>query len=61
MIYVGLNNSIKYLAESGLQLHNYNYSSQYIDAVIHGMKEVRFDGVSVNMHLFERNKQIDYN
>ncbi|XP_053381960.1 gamma-aminobutyric acid type B receptor subunit 1-like [Mercenaria mercenaria] len=43
---IGLNNSIKYLGESGLQLHNYNYSSEYLDAIVKGMREVRYMGVS---------------
>ncbi|XP_053381997.1 gamma-aminobutyric acid type B receptor subunit 2-like [Mercenaria mercenaria] len=43
---IGLNNSIKYLERSGLQLHNYNYSSQYLEAVVKGMREVNFQGVS---------------
>ncbi|XP_060573691.1 gamma-aminobutyric acid type B receptor subunit 2-like [Ruditapes philippinarum] len=58
---LGLNNSIKYLAESGLQLHNYNYSSQYIDAVIHGMKEVRFDGVSGPVAFDETGSRVGVN
>jgi hypothetical protein len=45
----GLNNSIKYLEESGLELHNYNYSDKYLQAVVRGMKEVKFQGISVNL------------
>ncbi|XP_060557326.1 gamma-aminobutyric acid type B receptor subunit 2-like [Ruditapes philippinarum] len=43
---LGLNNSIKYLEASGLELHNYNYSDKYLQAVVRGMKEVKFQGIS---------------
>jgi hypothetical protein len=48
-IQTGLNNSIKYLEKSGLDLHNYNYSDEYLEAVVRGMKEVQFQGISVSL------------
>jgi len=46
---VGLNHSITYLEAEGLQLHAYNYSDMYLEAVMKGMGDVLFDGVSVRM------------
>lgn len=48
----GLNNSIKYLAKTGLELHNYNYNDKYLEAVMEGMKEVHFQGLSVHIFNF---------
>lgn len=48
MIFSGLNNSLKHLEEQDLRLHNYNYSEDYMDAVMKGMKEILFNGVSVS-------------
>ncbi|KAK3593976.1 hypothetical protein CHS0354_040715 [Potamilus streckersoni] len=42
---LGLNNSLKYLGE--LRLENYNYSTPYLSAVMKGMHEVEFRGISV--------------
>lgn len=47
--FAGLNNSIKYLDEEGLSLHNYTYSSRFLDAIMKGMHDVTFDGVSVSI------------
>lgn len=44
----GLNNSLKYLEEKGLSLHDYSYSPDFLDAILKGIKEVQFDGVSVS-------------
>lgn len=43
----GLNNSLKYLEEKGLSLHNYHYSKPFLDAIMAGVTNVSFDGVSV--------------
>ena len=48
MFFQGLNNSLKYLAEEGLDLDNYTYSKSYIDPIMKGMHEVSFHGVSVS-------------
>lgn len=50
-VLTGLNNSIKYLDAEGLKLHEYNYSDVYLQAVMKGMDEVTFDGVSVKIIL----------
>ena len=44
---VGLNHSIKHLRDENLELHDYNYSTVYLNAVKLGMSEVTFNGVSV--------------
>lgn len=40
--------SRKYLKEKHLSLKNYNYSTDFLDALISGLLDVSFDGVSVN-------------
>lgn len=45
----GLNNSLKYLEERNLSLHNYTYSEEYLEAIMLGMKEVNFSGASVSV------------
>ena len=44
---VGLNNSLRYLNESGL----YSYTNQpyYLDAILKGMYDVNFAGISVSV------------
>ncbi|XP_060581360.1 gamma-aminobutyric acid type B receptor subunit 2-like [Ruditapes philippinarum] len=41
---IGLNNSLKYLDQSGL--NRYNYSDYYLNAITAGMKDVDFNGMS---------------
>jgi len=48
-IFTGLNNSIKYLEEKGLSLHNYTYNADFIDAFMRGIRDVSFLGVSVSI------------
>ena len=43
---VGLNNSLSYLNDSGLQ--QYTNNRYYLDAILMGMREVNFQGVSVS-------------
>ena len=43
---VGLNNTINHLNDSGLK--HYTYDPYYIDAIIEGMNEVNFAGISVS-------------
>ena len=43
---LGLNNSKRYLNESGLQ--NYTNSPHFLDAIMKGMFDVKFAGVSVS-------------
>lgn len=43
---VGLNNSLKYLNESGLD--NFTNNRYYLDALLKGMHEVNFQGISVS-------------
>lgn len=44
---VGLNNSLQYLNESGLQ--DYTNTPYYLNAIINGMREVNFVGMSVSL------------
>ncbi|XP_052762191.1 gamma-aminobutyric acid type B receptor subunit 2-like [Mya arenaria] len=44
---LGINNSLKYLEEKGLSLSNYNYSEDFSQAIIKGIQETSFVGVSV--------------
>ena len=43
----GLNHSLRHL--DGMKLHEYNYTDVYLDAVLKGMHEVSFNGVSVSV------------
>ncbi|KAH3810610.1 gamma-aminobutyric acid type B receptor subunit 2-like [Dreissena polymorpha] len=53
---LGLNNSIEYLHEEGLSLSNYSYSEQHLAAIMKGMDDVAFLGVSgpVSFELHDR-------
>ncbi|KAH3825169.1 hypothetical protein DPMN_127042 [Dreissena polymorpha] len=44
--YVSLNNSIKYLREKGLSLHNYTNSPDFLEAIHKGTNEASFQGIS---------------
>lgn len=47
---------MKYLELEGLNLHNYTYNSQFLDAIMKGMHEVNFDGVSVRVSTKQQEK-----
>lgn len=46
-IAVGLNNSLKYLNETGL--HDYTNNNYYLNAIMRGTMEVNFAGASVSI------------
>ncbi|XP_052762188.1 gamma-aminobutyric acid type B receptor subunit 1-like [Mya arenaria] len=47
---LGLNNSLKYLDEKGLSLSRYKYSEDFNQAIVNGIKETSFVGVSELHH-----------
>ena len=50
---VGLNNSLHYLNDSGLK--DYTNNAYYLDAVMKGMHDAKFVGISVSAKIHEVN------